>query len=82
MARSEFDAGTERDEMFSRVGRRNKVGRKHNHVARGRAKEKRRQGLLSGAAIHRARKKKKLDKYHAGVRAYWQGDLENFPSSP
>ncbi len=82
MARLDFPQGTERDEMFRRVARKNRVGRKHNHQARGRAREKARQNLLSGRAIDKARRKKKWLKFQAQVRAYWSGEINGYPETP
>lgn len=78
MARSEFDKDTERGDAFRQIGQRNKVGRKHNHQPRGRAKERARKKM--GPVL--AKKRKRLDAFHARVCAYWRGEVENYPAEP
>jgi hypothetical protein len=82
MARLEFENGTEVGDAFKRVGRTNRVGRKHNHQPRGRAREKARRNLANGKAIRAAKFRKKLEKYHALVAAYWAGAIDSHPAAP
>gem|GEM_PF-5880061 len=78
MARLDFDSDIDRGEAFQRIGNRNRVGRKHNHQPRGRARERPKKGIEIAAA----RMKKKADRYHAAVSAYWRGELNEHPSPP
>lgn len=82
MARLDFDQDTERGDAFVRIGNKNRVGRKHNHQPRGRAREKRRQNLLNGQAIEKARLAKKAARFKALVVAYWRGEIDGYPESP
>lgn len=82
MARLEFEDGEDRGDAFKRIGRTNRVGRKHNHQPRGRAREMARSNLANGKAIREAKARKKLAKYHALVAAYWAGLIDNHPLPP
>ena len=75
MARFEFDDGTEVGEAFKRIGLRNRVGRKHLHQPRGRARERARKKM----GPVKAKEQKRRDQYHALVAAYWRSELEYFP---
>lgn len=78
MARFDFPQCTSPEDAFKRIANRNRVGRKHNHQARGRAREKQRQGKIA----HEAKKLRLLKRYHALVEAYWRGELSGHPNPP
>ncbi len=82
MARLDFEQGTERGDAFVRIGNKNRVGRKHNHQARGRAREKQRQNMLKGKEVDRARLAKKVKRFKMQVAAYWRGEVDAYPERP
>ncbi len=72
--RMTFDNG-DRDSLIASWSRK-KVGRKHNHQPRGRARDKRL------AALERSAAQRDIDrrKYNAAVRAFWLGIADEHPA--
>lgn len=73
--RIDIDAGVDRYDALDRAKGRKRVGRKHNHQPRGRARDKR-LAALKRAAIHREVERRK---FNDRVRAYWLGLVDAHP---
>lgn len=63
------------DEALFRSWGRKRVGRKHNHQPRGRAREKRRAGQMRALQMENEQRRKFTER----VAAYWRGDIECHP---
>lgn len=76
--RLEFDANVPRHEQLLKVDANKTPGRKHQKRAGIRAKERAKASRLRNAAL----KNKKQAAFKAKVRAYWAGEIDQYPAVP
>lgn len=74
--RIDIDFGADHGAALDRANGRKRVGRKHNHQPRGRARDKRLASQKRGAAMRLER----IRQFNHKVRAYWAGESDAYPA--